>query len=169
MAPLELGQAHLSRRRSLVTLDDAIRLRLMSELFTVADAFKHFDLPRPTVREGWTTNFDGESACYVEQGRYGLPVKKGTWLYAYGVELPELRWGFVPDGKGTAPRDVNDRGIRGGLHAWRDAFGGRREQWEDGGHRGTHHGLSSTTPPAFRDVLLSMARSASRELVGGPA
>ena len=28
------------------------------------------------------------ASCYVEQGRYGLPVKKATWLYAYGVELP---------------------------------------------------------------------------------
>jgi hypothetical protein len=45
------------------------------------------------LARGWTLGLDGGASCYVEQGRYGLPVKKATWLYAYGVELPELRWG----------------------------------------------------------------------------
>jgi hypothetical protein len=126
------------------------------------------------VREGWTLDIYGGASCYIEQGRYGLPVKKATWLYAYGVELPELRWGFTPDSAGTNPRDKNDRGVRGGLHAWRDAFKGRGGQFEEGGShyaacfkdgvriKSPYFGLSSTTPPAFRDVLLDMARSAAR-------
>jgi hypothetical protein len=82
-----------------------------------------------------------------------LPVKKATWLYAYGVELPELRWGWTPDHVGD-PLDGSE-----GLNVWRDRFKGRREQWTKDQHRGGHHGLTATTPPEFRDVLLAMARS----------
>jgi hypothetical protein len=124
-------------------------------------AWAHYGLAKPGYH-GWTSSLlDDGWAAYVEQGRYGLPVKKATWLYAVGVELAPLRWGWTLDSEGTNPRDVNDKGIRGGLHAWRDSFGGRREQWTNSTHRGGHHGLTSTTPPEFRDVLLAMARSAS--------
>lgn len=116
-------------------------------------AFDVYGLPEPIWEGGWTLGLDGGASCYVEQGRYGLPVKKATWLYAYGVELPELRWGRVADGDGD---DV------GGLNAWRDRWGKRREQWENGRHRGGHHGLTATTPPAFRVELIAMARSAVR-------
>jgi hypothetical protein len=119
-------------------------------------AWDTYGLTEPIWREGWTLGLDGGASCYIEQGRYGLPVKKATWLYAYGVELPELRWGYTPDGEGVRlfrPKD--------GLGNWRDSWGGRREQWTKGQHRGGHHGLTATTPPVFRDVLLAMARSAS--------
>jgi hypothetical protein len=133
-------------------------------------AFARFGLPKPTWRGGWTHSLtDGGASCYIEQGRYGLPVKKATWLYAYGVELPELRWGFTADRDGD-PANQNDHG---GMDAWRDRFGGRREQWEESHdkprgpdgkrRRASHLGLTSTTPPAFRDVLLEMARSAGRK------
>jgi len=84
---------------------------------------------------------------------------------AYGVELPELRWGYVPDGEGVIPN-----GSHGGMDAWRDRFKGRREQqWEKGAHRGGHHGLTATTPPEFRDVLIEMARSSTQaEPVSSP-
>lgn len=120
------------------------------------DAFKAFGLPLPTVRHGWTLSMDGGASCYVEQGRYGLPVKKATWLYAYGVELPELKWGWTRDSEG----DPANQTEWGGMEAWRDAFKGRREQWEKGKHRGGHHGLTVTTPWSFRDALVSTARSA---------
>lgn len=119
-----------------------------------SDAWDAFDLPKPQWRGGWTQDlFDAGASCYVEQGRYGLPVKKATWLYAVGVSLPELRWGFTPDGEGPGTN-----GEHGGMDAWRDA-------WQSGvtghsfykGHR--HDGMRSATPPAFRDDLLSMARS----------
>ena len=133
------------------------------------DAFKHFGLPRPTVREGWTLDTHGGASCYIEQGRYGLPVKKATWLYAYGVELPELRWGWTRDSDG----DPTNQGEHGGIDAWHDKFKGRRESWiakapnksvvdRDGDRRNrpSHLGLTSTTPPIFRDALISVARSA---------
>jgi hypothetical protein len=114
-------------------------------------AWDAFGLPEPLWRDGWTSGTCGGWTCYVEQGRYGLPQKKGTWLYAYGVELPELRWGFTPDALGTNPRDVNAAGISGGIHAWRDAF--RASGIE-----------SHTTPDEFRNELLAMARSAQPSL-----
>lgn len=116
-------------------------------------AFDAFGLPEPmpTVYHGWTGGLCGGFTAYVEQGRYGLPVKKSTWLYAYGVELPQLRWSYDRDRAGDGD---------GGMDHWRDRFGGRREQWSNSTHRGGHHGLTTTTPPEFRDVLIEMAHSA---------
>lgn len=122
-----------------------------------SDAWNAFDLPKPQHRGGWTRDlFDDGASCYVEQGRYGLPVKKATWLYAIHCELPELRWGYTPDGEGDVPN-----GPHGGLDTWRDSW-----QPKDGAkpirgyfktHR--HDGMRSRTPEAFRDELLAMARS----------
>ena len=114
-------------------------------------AWDAYGLPEPKVVAGWTGGLCGGWSAYVEQGRYGLPVKKSTWLYAYGCELAELRWGRLPDAEGERPN-----GPWGGIDGWRDS-------WTTKGS-----GATSATPPAFRDVLLSMARSASRESIGAP-
>ena len=99
-------------------------------------AWSHFGLPRPP-RYGWGSSLSDDGwACAVDQGLYGCPMRKPTWLYAYGVELPELRWG---DG---GPRE---------LSVWGNFGGGARQK------------NRSSTPSAFRDVLLEMARSAIRE------
>jgi hypothetical protein len=105
-------------------------------------AWDRYGLPEPIWRGGWTYGIDGGAACYVEQGRYGLPVKKATWLYAYGVELPELRWGYTSDGDGERPR-----GPWGGIDGWRDSWTRKSS------------GATASTPPAFRDELLAIARS----------
>lgn len=101
-------------------------------------AWDAFGLPEPAWRGGWTLGLCGGASCYVEQGRYGLPIKKATWLYAFGVELPELRWGYIRDADGTGP---------GGVNAWRDSWDTR------------HGGGTSRTPPEFRDALLAIART----------
>ena len=107
-------------------------------------AWARFDLPKPIHYHGWTRSlFDEGASCYVEQGRYGLPVKKATWLYACGVELPELAWGFEPDTTGERPN-----GPWGRIDGWRDSWDSR------------HGGGTSRTPEALRDVLLGMAASA---------
>src|SRR5262249_24167272 len=62
-----------------------------------SDAFKKFGLPRPTTSEGWTLGMDGGASCYLEQGRYGLPVKKATCLYPFAVDLPNLPPGSTHD------------------------------------------------------------------------
>jgi hypothetical protein len=118
-------------------------------------AWDAYGLSEPLWKGGWTYGLDGGASCYVEQGRYGLPVKKATWLYAVGVELPELRWGFTADSAGDQPN-----GAFGGIDAWRDRHAGKKMI---GGYWKTGHGRGCTaaTPGAFRDVLLVMARSAA--------
>ena len=127
-------------------------------------AWDRFNLPEPVWREGWNLSFCGGASCYIEQGRYGLPVKKATWLYVYGVEyaqLPELRWGYTPDGEGHEPN-----GAFGGMDNWRDRWGrpsdvGTHPRAVSEFFRGNrHNGLRSRTPEAFRDALLGIARSA---------
>ena len=57
----------------------------------------------PTGFEGWVNaDFEGGWTCYVEQGRYGHPAKKATWLYAHGIDLKSLRWGMIPDNESKA-------------------------------------------------------------------
>ncbi len=128
-------------------------------------AFARYGIPKPTHHTGWTHSLiDGGASCYVEQGRYGLPVKKATWLYAFGVELLELRWGFTPDGQGD-PENQNEHG---GIDGWRDSWQAGKKgdhpkaigsAWMRGNR---HNGMRSSTPPPFRDVLLAMARSAAQ-------
>ncbi len=122
-----------------------------------SQAWKRFGLPTPIVREGWTLDLFGGASCYVEQGRYGLPVKKATWLYVYGLPLADLRWGWVPDANGSQPN-----GTHGGMDHWCDTWAKPAGLEDPNSWWKTHQhdGLRSRTPEAFRDVLLAMARSA---------
>jgi hypothetical protein len=119
-------------------------------------AWAAFGLPRPVTWEGWTGALDGGWSAYVEQGRYGLPVKKATWLYAFGVELPDLRWGFVPAGLGPG-----SNGAFGGMDEWRDKWETPTglEDANSWWKKNRHNGKRAATPDAFRDVLIAMARS----------
>lgn len=105
-------------------------------------AWATFDLPVPYKNGGWVTNIGGGWAAYVEQGRYGHPMRKATWLYA--TMTPDLRWGHTPDNAML------------GKYKW----GSRLYKPEHDRDRPRVDGLHSTTTPEFRDVLLAMARSA---------
>lgn len=109
-----------------------------------SDAWAAYGLPRPDRNGGWTTNMDGGWSCYVEQGRYGHPAKKATWLYANGVALPDLQWGHDPDQRSNA------------LVSW---CGNHVASGEIRPRVGK--AAAARTPETFRDVLLDMARSAS--------
>lgn len=130
-------------------------------------AWQAFDLLSPPPAGGWVVaDWDGGWTCHVEQGRYGHPARKGTWLYAHGVELPSLRWGHIPDNKC----------IDAGYAGWRD---GRKRVDANGGRDAVvswcrNHGsdddrprigkkAAAATPTAFCDVLLDMARSVERQ------
>ena len=65
-------------------------------------AWSAYDLPEPGRHGGWYRGLCGGFSAHVEQGRYGHPAKKATWLYAYGTDLPSLRWGSEIDSKSTA-------------------------------------------------------------------
>lgn len=110
-----------------------------------SDAWAAFDLPRPSRSGGWSKGaLCGGWAAHVEQGRYGHPAKKATWLYAFGVELPPLKWGFDPDQKSKA------------LVSW---CGNHVKSGETRPRVGK--ATAARSPIAFRDLLLSIARSAA--------
>lgn len=109
-------------------------------------AWARFRLPKPASSGGWTTSLlDGGASCYVEQGRYGHPVRKATWLYASGVELPSLRWGKKLDQEGGEVRWARIR------------YKGDENRERVKGNE------TARTPIEFRDELLAMARTASLE------
>jgi len=108
-----------------------------------SDAWAAFDLPAPPQHGGWVRGFCGGWACHVEQVKYGHPAKKATWLYAFDVDLPALLWGSTADGASTA------------LVSW---CGNRTRADEKRPRVGKAQ--ASKSPPAFRDLLLSMARTA---------
>lgn len=105
-----------------------------------SDAWAAYDLPVPPARGGWVRGLCGGWTCHVEQGYYGHAARKATWLYAYNVELPRLRWGFA---RGEAPVSwCGNRTRNGGENRPR-----------------VGKAAASKTPPAFRELLLAMARS----------
>lgn len=106
-----------------------------------SDAWPAFDLPQP-VHGGWQRGLCGGWAAHVEQGRYGHPAKKATWLYAMRCALPSLDWRTVADQESEA------------LVSWcgnRVASGERRPRV---GKR-----VAAATPPSFAAILVGMARS----------
>lgn len=111
-----------------------------------SDAWEAHGLIPPPTGGGWVNaDFVGGWTCYVEQGRYGHPAKKATWLYAVGVELPSLRWGSTPDSQITA------------AVSW---CGNRT--WSGANRRRIGKHEASATPQEFAERLLSMARTARK-------
>lgn len=109
-----------------------------------SDAWSAFDLPTPPRHGGWVRGICGGWSCHVEQGRYGHVAKKATWLYAHGVNLlPSLAWGSDPDVMSKAPVSWCGNRVKSGEA--RPRVGKRR---------------ASETPDEFRDILISIARSA---------
>lgn len=114
-------------------------------------AWEHFGLNKPPRAGGWiVADFEGGWTCCVEQGRYGHYARKPTWLVAYGVKLPDLRWGkssWTPD-----PALVARWGLK------------RAKRLGEVGAKGG--GRDSTprigTPPEFRDLLLSIALTSAK-------
>lgn len=55
-------------------------------------AFRIYGLPIPP-RKGWSPPDEyGGRSCRIDQGTYGHPAKKATWLYAVLPAYPELNW-----------------------------------------------------------------------------
>ena len=112
-------------------------------------AFRHFGLPIPKRGDGWSMpdHFGGRS-CYVEQGHYGHASRKPTWLYAVGVDFPELDW---TRGEQRIPQWMIDRyGYEKARRIGVVAMVGGKDKTK----------IRNATPEPFRDLLLSIARSA---------
>lgn len=111
-------------------------------------AWKWFGLARP-LSTGWTEADElGGYTCQVEQGHYGHFSRKPTWLYACAVKLPSLTWGRAEQ---RLPAYAVERygyakARRIGVMA---AVGGKDKTK-----------IRNATPPAFRDLLISIARTA---------
>jgi hypothetical protein len=106
-------------------------------------------LAKPTWRGGWVSAGDGLGmTCCVAQGNYGHRARKLTWLYSVACILPELNWSIpvmqikLEDGyRSTEERArLRKTGICQRLSP--------RER--------------AATPDTFRDLLLSIARSAPK-------
>lgn len=100
-------------------------------------AWRRFGLRTPHRAGGWLPTSCGGHVCQVEQGHYGHRARKRTWLYAVRAELPALTWG-----PSVATATVSFCRNHGGGDLPRLS---KRE--------------AKSTPLAFRDLLLGMARS----------
>lgn len=114
-------------------------------------AFAHFGLPIPERGAGWTAPnlFDGGRSCYVEQGHYGHAARKATWLYACGADFPDLKW---RRGEQRIPEWMIERyGYEKARRIGVVAMVGGKDKTK----------IRNATPIPFRDLLLSIARSAT--------
>ena len=109
-------------------------------------AWPRFDLPRPT-RGVWSPAGDhGELLSWVtevSQSAYGHRARKRTWLYYVGEAMPpELDW-RDPEGTAWCGHNNPDRARMGAR-----------------GKPTLSKAEAKASPIAFRDLLLSIARSA---------
>lgn len=102
-------------------------------------AWERFKLPFPSAF-GWRRDFiDGGWVCEVSQRAYGHAARKATWLYYVGdVSPPALDWSSPPPGATVSYLTNRWTGDLPRLSPKK----------------------ASATPPTFRDLLLSIARSA---------
>jgi hypothetical protein len=100
-------------------------------------AFAEHGLPHPKGT-GWQRTICGGWVCEVWQSAYGHRANKRTWLYVYGAFPPPLDW----------RRPVGTHQV-----GYQDQRGKSRNKPTLSKQEASH------TPPAFRDLLLSIARS----------
>lgn len=113
-------------------------------------AWDAFGLLKPAAGDGWQRR-EWYSVCYVEQGHYGHASRKPTWLLANVRSLPELEWTKCAQRlpEWMVERYGYEKARRIGVVAM---VGGKHKTR-----------IRNATPTAFRDVLLSIARSARTE------
>lgn len=110
-----------------------------------------FGLRTPPKSGGWIKADARGHTCCVEQGHYGHPARKATWLYAVGVSLlPQLKWGRS-----------SGRRLDEGFHSKAERAAARAAGRKPVPRLSTAENLA--TPIAFRDVLIGLARSVRRE------
>lgn len=102
-------------------------------------AFKAHGISIPRGH-GWSKSICGGWICEVWQSAYGHKANKATWLYYFGsTRPPELRW--------DRPRGTHQVG-----------FYDKRGKSKNKPTLSKLEAIS--TPPEFRDVLISIARKA---------
>ena len=120
-------------------------------------AWESFGIRKPPRSGGWIDArmvFDTEPpemwTCCVYQGHYGHFSGKPTWLLAAGISrdaLPELRWGKTE--QRIHPRALELHGYEKARRIGMMAMVGGKDKTR----------IRNATPPEFRELLLSIARS----------
>lgn len=110
-------------------------------------AWRCFGIPTPPRSGGWVKCIPDGWTCCIEQGHYGHPARKATWLYVRGVvSPPSLVWGPAENklrlDEGYHTQAERSRAVRTGICQ-------RLSKKQRG-----------STPAPFRDLLLSIARMA---------
>lgn len=112
-------------------------------------AWKFFKMERPKRGKGWTqADAYGGRSCYVEQGHYGHFSRKPTWLYAVAPALPELNWSRGE--QRLHPVALERHGYEKARRIGMTAMIGGKDKTR----------IRNATPLPFRDLLISIARSA---------
>lgn len=118
-------------------------------------AWRRFHLNTPPRTGGWiVADFIGGWTCCVEQGAYGHAARKATWLYVHGVhgtDLPSLLWGRA-EGDFVAFED--------GYHSAAERAAAKKRAVKKGVIERLTKRQRAATPIPFRDLLLSIARTA---------
>jgi len=125
-------------------------------------AWEWFHIAKPPRAGEWVkADYCGGWTCCVEQGHYGHRARKATWLYYNaGVSFPvwwpapaDLVWGPSPAG---VRLDL-------GFHSKEERRAAQRlGTLRAKGENRMPRQECAATPPAFRDLLLSIARSVRR-------
>jgi hypothetical protein len=113
-------------------------------------AWRWFGLRSPRRHAGWQKADDhGGMTCYVEQGHYGHPSRKPTWLYACSRNLlPDLIW--TPCEQRLHPVALARYGYEKARRIGMTAMVGGKDKTRS----------RNATPLPFRDLLLDIARAA---------
>lgn len=114
-------------------------------------AWAWFGLTTPPAAGGWV-NADmlGGYTCCVYQGHYGHFSGKPTWLYVFGTILPSLKWGKTE--QRIHPAALAKHGYEKARRIGMMAMVGGKDKTR----------IRNATPIPFRDLLLSIAKSAQR-------
>lgn len=112
-------------------------------------AWDAFGLAKPPRAGGWVKAGDqGGWTCCVSQGHYGHLAGKPSWLYACHTDLPELIWG--PCEQRLHPVALERYGYEKARRIGMLAMVGGKDKTK----------IRNATPIPFRDLLISIARSA---------
>lgn len=112
-------------------------------------AWRYFGINEPRWAGGWVKADDfGGWTCKVEQGHYGHLSRKATWLYTCKTERPELIWG--PSEQRIHPVALERYGYEKARRIGMMAMVGGKDKTR----------IRNATPERFRDLLLSIARTA---------
>lgn len=122
-------------------------------------AYKHFGIRLPEKR-GWAmADTHGGWVCQVDQRHYGHRAHKQTWLYCCKVSLPQLKWGKGPATDYILNQREQYKNARHDLPLIPTMKAVKDIAAREGGIRLRTKEISAT-PPEFRDLLISIARSA---------